>query len=64
MQVNDEIKNEYLALNNPPDNADAIWFRKRGFAFEKLLVKLLEIDNLEPRSGYKPDGEQIDGSFF
>lgn len=36
----------------------------RGFELEKLIYSILEIENLEPRSGYKPEGEQIDGSFF
>jgi hypothetical protein len=38
--------------------------QQRGFEFEKLIFSLLQNEGLEPRSGYKPEGEQIDGSFF
>jgi hypothetical protein len=38
--------------------------QKRGFEFEKLIYSVLQNEELEPRSGYKPEGEQIDGSFF
>ncbi len=37
---------------------------QRGFEFEKLIFSVLQNEGLEPRSGYKPEGEQIDGSFF
>lgn len=37
---------------------------QRGFEFEKLIEAKLENDKLEPRAGYRPAGEQIDGSFF
>ncbi|MEZ8041172.1 restriction endonuclease [Vibrio sp. 1F263] len=40
------------------------WHQKRGFAFEKILIEWLKTEGLEPRAGYKPDGEQIDGSLF
>ena len=36
---------------------------KRGFAFERLINELLEIENLKPSFSYKPTGEQIDGMF-
>lgn len=38
--------------------------QERGFEFEKIIYSVLQNENLEPRSGYKPEGEQIDGSFF
>lgn len=38
--------------------------QKRGFEFEKLIKSKLENENLEPKAGYKPTGEQVDGSFF
>lgn len=59
-----DIKQEYLAIDNPPDNADKTWYIRRGFMFERILNQLFRDDELEPRSGYKPDGEQIDGSLF
>jgi hypothetical protein len=37
--------------------------QRRGYCFEALLYDLCDTEDLEPRSSYKPDGEQIDGSF-
>ncbi len=37
--------------------------KKRGFAFEKLINELLELENLNPSFSYKSTGEQIDGMF-
>ncbi|MER0336164.1 restriction endonuclease [Vibrio vulnificus] len=59
-----EFKEEYKKWNIVPDDAEKSWFRRRGFAFEKILNACLQADGLEPRSGYKAEGEQIDGSFF
>ncbi|URQ85562.1 restriction endonuclease [Pseudoalteromonas sp. SCSIO 43088] len=59
-----EFKEEYKKWNIVPDDADKSWFRMRGFAFENILNACLQADGLEPRSGYKTEGEQIDGSFF
>jgi hypothetical protein len=55
---------EYKKWNIVPDDAEPTWFRKRGFSFEAILKECLHEQGLEPRSGYKADGEQIDGSFF
>ncbi|MDP2455284.1 MULTISPECIES: hypothetical protein [unclassified Kaistella] len=55
----DEIKkanNKLLSQKIPP--------QQRGYEFESLINSLLCIENLEPKSSYKPLGEQIDGSFF
>jgi hypothetical protein len=60
----DQIKRDYEALINMPPEADGNAKRARGFAFERLLKKLLINDKLEPRAGYKPAGEQIDGSIY
>lgn len=35
----------------------------RGFAFEKYMNNLFETNGLQPRGGFKIEGEQIDGSF-
>ncbi len=48
----------------PPEKPEPKWFRARGFAFEKILKACLESEGLDPRSSYKAEGEQIDGSFF
>lgn len=38
--------------------------QRRGFEFEKLIFSVLQNEDLEPRASYKPEGEQVDGSFF
>ncbi len=45
-------------LSNLDDNPQS-----RGFAFEKYLESLFEINGLQPRGSFKIEGEQIDGSF-
>ena len=59
----DYIKEEYKKLLNL-DNPDAIAKRRRGFDFERLLNKMFSSEQLEPRTGYRPVGEQIDGSIY
>lgn len=58
------FREEYQKWLMPPNDASAAWYRARGFAFEKILNACLTDEKLEPRSSYKADGEQIDGSFF
>lgn len=58
------FKEEYKKWCIVPYAPEKSWFRNRGFAFEKILNACLQADGLEPRSGYKTEGEQIDGSFF
>lgn len=36
--------------------------KQRGFAFEKFLYELFEVFELKPRSSFRLEGEQIDGS--
>ena len=55
---------EYELLCAPPTNAPPAWLRQRGYRFEQLLNGLLVADALDPRTSFKPSGEQIDGSFF
>jgi hypothetical protein len=64
MPVPQSIKTTYAELSSPPTDADAAWFRRRGYRFESLLADLLRADELDPRTSYKAPGEQIDGSFF
>ncbi|ETT67431.1 hypothetical protein BSK66_29350 [Paenibacillus odorifer] len=59
----DYIKEEYKKLLNLA-NPDAIAKRRRGFDFERLLNKMFSSEQLEPRTGYRPVGEQIDGSIY
>ncbi len=59
-----EVKRDYEDLLDLPPDADGAAKRRRGYAFEVLLKKLFALDDLEPRAGYKPSGEQIDGSIY
>ncbi|MES2657170.1 MAG: hypothetical protein V4689_01060 [Verrucomicrobiota bacterium] len=58
------ILSEYDKLCNPPSSADKSWYINRGFIFERILSSSMKSASLEPRSSYKIDGEQIDGSFI
>ncbi|MGG1515471.1 TOPRIM nucleotidyl transferase/hydrolase domain-containing protein [Paenibacillus oryzisoli] len=58
------IKEEYEKLINLPATADGAAKRRRGYDFEILLNKLFTFEQLEPRTGYRPMGEQIDGSIY
>ena len=60
----EDIKEEYEELASLPPDSDGSARRARGFAFERLLNKLFALDELEPRAGYRPVGEQIDGSIY
>jgi hypothetical protein len=51
-----EFRNELLGLVNLQAQA-------RGYAFEKLLVRLFNFYKLEARDPFRLRGEQIDGSF-
>jgi hypothetical protein len=59
-----EFTEEYKKWLKPPENATAAWYRQRGFAFERILNSCLSNEDMDPRSSYKTEGEQIDGSFF
>ncbi|BAH74958.1 TOPRIM nucleotidyl transferase/hydrolase domain-containing protein [Solidesulfovibrio magneticus] len=60
----EDIRKEYEELASLPSDADGNAKRKRGFAFERLLNKLFALNGLEPRTGFRPAGEQIDGSLY
>lgn len=51
--------NDLVALSKSDDTPQA-----RGFAFEKYLNSLFKASGLDPRSAFKIEGEQIDGSFI
>lgn len=55
----DKFLNELKCLTDYQDTPQA-----RGFAFEKYLRNLFEVNGLEPRGSFKLVGEQIDGSFL
>lgn len=55
-----EIKKKYEELLDGKTYSE----QQRGFEFEKLIFSVLQNEELEPRASYKPEGEQVDGSFF
>jgi len=60
----DYIKEVYEKLINLDPNSNGAEKRRRGFDFERMLNKLFNLEQLEPRTGYRPSGEQIDGSIY
>jgi len=59
-----EIKQEYRRLGRLPPDADRVAKQRRGYDFERLLNALFLVERLDPRTSFKPDGEQIDGSIY
>jgi hypothetical protein len=55
---------QYLNLLAINEDSPPALRQKRGFQFEKLLYALLASEGLDPRTGFRRSGEQIDGSFF
>jgi len=50
--------------STPPDHAPPIWFQNRGRAFERIINGLLSREALDPRTSFRPVGEEVDGSFI
>lgn len=51
------------ALESPPENAPPIWYQNRGRALERIIKAVLAREGLEPRTAFRPHGEEVDGSF-
>jgi len=58
------LKQELTRLSNDNDFPDAVSKRSRGREFERLINSLLTLEELNPNSSFRPDGEEIDGSFI
>ena len=58
------LLDNYKKWCDVPENATRDWYQKRGYALEKIIYEAMKRDGLNPRSSYKIDGEQIDGSFI
>lgn len=54
----------YDKLSKPPKEANKKWYQNRGREFEKILHSILDIEKLKPRTNFRPNGEEIDGSFI
>ncbi|QRR00861.1 restriction endonuclease [Dyadobacter sandarakinus] len=55
----DEVKYNFQELQE-----NNVKPQHRGYLFEKLILSVLQVDKLDPRTSYRPKGEQVDGSFF
>lgn len=60
----EELIDRYSELCDETKYTTAQRKRIRGKEFEYLLRDLLEIENLEPKGSFRPDGEEMDGSFL
>lgn len=58
-----QLKQELTRLSDDSKFPDAVDKRSRGRSFEKLIHSLLESEGLSPNSNFRPEGEEIDGSF-
>jgi hypothetical protein len=59
----DALTAHFRALDSLSADAPAASKRKRGQEFEVFLYNLLALSDLAPRTRYRPEGEEIDGSF-
>ena len=50
-------------LLEPPHGAPPSWFQQRGRTFERVLKRMLTVEEMDPRASMRPSGEEIDGSF-
>ncbi|MEP1079326.1 restriction endonuclease [Leptolyngbya sp. PL-A3] len=59
----DTLMTQFCTLDSLPADAPAAAKRRRGQEFEVFLHNLLAASDLDPRTRYRPEGEEIDGSF-
>jgi hypothetical protein len=55
---------EYRRLSDAQNYLTKVTKARRGYDFERFLYALLDHEGLEPSTSYRPDGEEIDGSFI
>lgn len=60
----DQLKTEFQRLSDDSNFPRAVDKRQRGRDFEKLIYNLLDNEGLQPSTGFRPEGEEIDGSFI
>lgn len=60
----EEIKEEFIRLSYESTFHTPADKRRRGIAFERLIFFLLDNEGLQPSTSFRPDGEEIDGSFI
>lgn len=60
----EQIKEEFKRLSDDSKFPTSIDKRQRGRDFERLIYNLLDNEGLQPSTGFRPEGEEIDGSFI
>lgn len=59
-----QLKTEFQRLSDDNNFPRPVDKRQRGRDFEKLIYNLLDNEGLQPSTGFRPEGEEIDGSFI
>lgn len=59
-----ELQGEFGRLSDTSNHTTAVAKRRRGYHFESFLYSLLDSEGLKPSTNYRPEGEEIDGSFI
>jgi hypothetical protein len=54
----------FAELDAMPPDSDRVARQRRGTEFERVLHAMYEVADMEPRSRFRPSGEEIDGSFL
>jgi hypothetical protein len=57
-------RTHYASLRSLPAKRSRSARQRRGKEFERVLYDMLVEADMEPRSSYRPVGEEIDGSFL
>ena len=57
-------RGHYASLRALPATSSGTARQQRGREFERVLCEMLAEADMEPRSSYRPAGEEIDGSFL
>lgn len=59
-----QLKKEFQRLSDDSNFPRPVDKRQRGRDFEMLIYNLLDNEGLQPSTGFRPEGEEIDGSFI
>lgn len=62
MKTYADILCSYKKWCETPDSVPKGWTQRRGYEFERMLNAVFSLEQLDPRTNYRPDGEEIDGS--
>lgn len=63
MRQNRAVQERLAALQQECMEMMAMPYQERGYALERLLTRLFELFDLDPKASFKVVGEQIDGAF-